>query len=86
VNREIQQSFLAWLTGQVLPPRPSILDYDQPAERWIEERVLPRRHRTTQRIVGEAWADERRPLPPVPTHVLQRLAGEREVRALVEGL
>ena len=49
MNREIQQSFLAWLTGQVLPPRPSILDY-------------------------------------VPTHVLQRLAGEREVRALVEGL
>ncbi len=83
VNREIEQSFLAWLTGAVLPPRPTILDYDRLAERWIEERVLPRRHRTTQRIVGEAWAEERRLLTPVPTHVLQRLAGEGEVRPVL---
>ena len=83
VNREIEQSFLAWLTGAVLPPRPTILDYDRLAERWIEERVLPRRHRTTQRIVGEAWVEERRLLTPVPTHVLQRLAGEGEVRPVL---
>ncbi|HBV94143.1 MAG TPA: hypothetical protein DEG26_05500, partial [Chloroflexi bacterium] len=84
VNREIEQSFLAWLTGEVLPPRPTILDYDRLAERWIEERVLPRRHRTTQRIVSEAWAEERRLLTPVPTHVLQRLAGEGEVGPVLD--
>ncbi len=84
VNREIQQSFLAWLTGQVLPLRPSILDYDRLAERWIEERVLPRRHRTTQRIIGEAWAEERRLLSQVPAHLLQRLAGEGEVRPVLD--
>jgi transposase len=83
VNREIEESFLAWLTGEVLPPRPTILDYDHLAERWIEERVLPRRHRTTQRIVGEAWAEERRLLTPIPVHVLQRLAGESEVRPVL---
>jgi transposase len=83
VNREIEQSFLAWLTGEVLPPRPTILDYDRLAERWIEERVLSRRHRTTQRIVSEAWAEERRLLTPVPAHVLQRLAGEGEVRPVL---
>jgi transposase len=83
VNREIEESFLAWLTGEVLPPRPTILDYDQLAERWIEERVLPRRHRTTQRVVGEAWAEERRLLTPIPVHVLQRLAGEGEVRPIL---
>jgi hypothetical protein len=66
VNREIEQSFLAWLTGARLPPRPTILDYDQLAERWIEERVLPPRHRTTQRVVGEAWIEERRLLTPSP--------------------
>ena len=81
---EIEQSFLAWLTGQVLPLRPTILDYDRLAERWIEERVLPRRHRTTQRIVGEAWAEERLLLTPVPAHVLQRLAGEGEVRPVLD--
>ena len=84
VNREIQQSFLAWLTGEVLPPRPTILDYDRLAERWIEERVLPRRHRTTGRIVGEAWEEERRLLTPVPIHVLQRLAGGGEVRPVLD--
>jgi hypothetical protein len=84
VNREIEQSFLAWLTGEVLPLRPTILDYDLLAERWIEERVLPRRHRTTQRIVGEAWAEEQRLLTPIPAHVLQRLAGEGEVRPVLD--
>jgi hypothetical protein len=46
------------------------LDYDQLAQRWIEERVLPRRHRTTRRVVGEAWEEERPLLTPIPTHVL----------------
>lgn len=49
----------------MLPLRPTILDYDQLAQRWIEERVLSRRHRTTGRIVAEAWAEERRLLTPV---------------------
>ena len=84
VNREIEQSFLAWLTGQVLPRRPTILDYDQLAERWIEERVLPHRHRTTHRIVAEAWEEERRLLTPIPAHVVPRLAGEGEVRLVLD--
>ena len=84
VNREIEQSFLAWLTGQVLPLRPTILDYDQLAERWIEERVLPHRHRTTHRVVAEAWEDERRLLTPIPAHVFPRLAGEGEVRPVLD--
>jgi hypothetical protein len=84
VNREIEQSFLGWLTGQALPPRPTILDYDQLAERSIEERVLPRRHRAIQRIVAEAWEEVRRLLTPVPLHVLQRVAGEGEVRPVLD--
>lgn len=54
--REVKEDFLPWLSGQVLPPRPSIADYDQFARVWREEVVLPRRHRTSGRIVGEAWA------------------------------
>jgi transposase len=76
VNREVQESFLAWLTGQVLPPRPAIADYDALAARWLAEVVQPRRHRTTKRVIAEAWHDERRLLTPVPEHLLQRLAGE----------
>jgi hypothetical protein len=44
------------------------------ARRWIQEVVLLRRHRTTGRIVGEAWAEERPLLAPLPPHLLARLA------------
>ncbi|MGH2427438.1 MAG: IS21 family transposase, partial [Candidatus Limnocylindria bacterium] len=59
LNREIKEDFLAWLTGQVLPGRPTLADYDVAARRWALEVVAMRRHRTTGRIVGEAWEVDR---------------------------
>src|SRR5205807_1194345 len=57
--RELKESLLPWLSGQVLPRTPTLADYDAMARRWIEEVVLKRQHRTTGRVVGEAWAEER---------------------------
>jgi transposase len=74
--RELKESFLAWLSGQRLPLRPTLADYDELARRWIVEVVLRRRHRTTRRVVGEAWADERSLLTPIPARVLAGLAGD----------
>src|SRR5207248_6452709 len=64
--RELKESLLPWLSGQPLPPVPSLAAYDALARRWIEEVVLVRRHRTTGRIVGEAWAEERPRLEAIP--------------------
>ena len=75
VIREVKEDFLAWLAGQVLPERPSLAWYDAAARRWALEVVATRRHRTTERIVGEAWADERAFLTPVPRRVLARYEG-----------
>jgi hypothetical protein len=75
LNRELKEDFLAWLTGQVLPERPTLADYDVAARRWALEIVATRRHRTTGRIVGEAWAAERELLTPVPRRVLARFEG-----------
>ena len=72
--RELKESLLPWLSGHVLPQHPTLTDYDGLARRWIQEVVLIRRHRTTQRIVGEAWAEERLLLAPVPAHLVGRLA------------
>ena len=76
VNREVQESFLAWLTGQVLTPRPTIGDYDVFAKQWLTEVVMPRRHRTTKRVIVEAWNQERRLLVAVPNHLIQRFTGD----------
>jgi transposase len=73
--REVKESLLPWLSGQVLPPRLTLADYDVLARRWVGEIVLPRRHRTTARIVGDAWTEERGVLRPIPPQVLSRLAG-----------
>ena len=64
----------------MLPSRPTIAEYDAAALRWIYERVLPRRN-TTQRIIGKAWAEERRLLTPEPGHLLERFAGDDGARA-----
>jgi hypothetical protein len=50
--------------------------------------VLHRRHRTTRRVVGEAWADERPLLTPIPARVLAGLAGDGDTapRAVVVDL
>lgn len=67
--RELKEGFLGWLSGQLLPPYPTIADYDALARLWIQEVVLVRRHRTTQRVVGEAWLEERQLLGGVPERV-----------------
>jgi transposase len=77
--RELKESLLPWLSGQVLPRTPTLADYDGLARRWISEVVLPRRHRTTQQIVGEAWAAERPLLDPIRPQLLSGLGGSAPV-------
>jgi hypothetical protein len=60
----------------VLPARLSLADYDALARGWVREIVAPRRHRTTARIVSDAWAEEQAVLRPIPARVLSRLAGD----------
>ena len=76
VIREVKEDFLAWLTGQVFPERPSLAWYDAMARRWTTEVVATRRHRTTGRVVGEAWAAERGLLTPVSRRLLARIEGQ----------
>jgi len=75
VIREVKEDFLTWLAGQVLPERPTLAWYDAAARRWTTEVVATRRHRTTERIIGEAWAEERALLTPVSRRVLARVEG-----------
>ncbi len=76
VIRELKEDFLRWLTGQVLPSRPSVADYDRLVRSWCEEVVATRRHRTTGRVVLEAWAEERQLLRAVPERMLASTQGE----------
>lgn len=82
VIREVKEDFLAWLGGQVLPERPTLAWYDAAARRWALEVVAKRRHRTTRRIVGEAWAEERPLLTPVSRRLLARIEGQQTLVAL----
>jgi hypothetical protein len=82
--REVKESFLAWLTGQVLPSSALIADYDRLALQWREEIVLPRRHRTIDTIVGDAWAEERPLLRPVPPRLLQGAARPARPLSLID--
>lgn len=75
--REVKEDFLRWLTGQVLPARPTLADYDRLARRWVIEVVAPRRHRTTGRVIGEAWEQERSLLREIPARITSGLQGER---------
>jgi len=74
--REVKESLVPWLSGQALPARLSLADYDALARGWVHEIVAPRRHRTTTRIVGDAWTEERAILRPIPARVLNRLVGD----------
>jgi transposase len=74
--RELKESFLPWLGGQELPLRPTIDDYDALARRWIVEIVLGRTHRTTGRIVGEAWAEEQTQLTPLAPRMRAGFGGD----------
>ena len=76
VIREIKEDFLAWLTGQVLPERPTLAWYDAAARRWAVEVHAARLHRTTGRVIGEAWADERPLLLPVSGRLIARMEGQ----------
>jgi transposase len=75
--REVKEDFLPWLTGQVLPHRPTLDDYDRFARRWALEVVATRRHRTTGRVIGEAWEQERELLREIPARIVSSLAGGR---------
>jgi transposase len=75
IIREVKEDFLAWLTGQPFPEHPTLAWYDEQARRWALEVVATRRHRTTKRIVGEAWAAERPLLTPVSRRLLARMDG-----------
>lgn len=75
IIREVKEDFLAWLTGQVLPERPTLAFYDEAARRWALEVVARHHHRTTKRVVGEAWAEERGLLTPVSARLLARFEG-----------
>jgi hypothetical protein len=57
-------------------------DYDALARRWIQEVVLRRRHRTTKRIVGYAWADERPLLRAIPERLLAKYTANLSVLPL----
>ena len=68
--RETKESMVPWLAGQILPSRPLLADYDRLGRAWIEEIILPRRHRTTTRVIGDAWTQERPLLGPLPARLL----------------
>jgi transposase len=74
--REVKESLLPRRSGQVLPRDPTLADYDALARRWIQEVVLGRRHRTTGRVIGEAWAEEQASLAPLPARVQAQVAGQ----------
>ena len=76
VIREIKEDFLAWLTGQVLPERPTLAWYDGAARRWAIEVHAARRHRTTGRVIADAWAEERPLLLPVSGRLIARMEGQ----------
>jgi len=73
--QEVKADLLPWLTGQPLPPRPTIGDYEALARRWAHEVVGARRHRTTGRIVADAWREEKEALRALPERLIASLAG-----------
>ncbi|MCC6495799.1 MAG: hypothetical protein IT193_06020 [Propionibacteriaceae bacterium] len=73
--REVKEILLPWLSGQVLPAWPVLADYDALARRWVEEIVAARRHRTTGRLIGDAWREEQPTLTAIPPRVLATVAG-----------
>jgi transposase len=75
VIRELKEDFLAWATGQPLPSRPMLADYDRLAAQWCTQVVATRRHRTTGRVVAEAWSTERQLLRQIPERVLASRRG-----------
>ena len=75
VIREVKHDFLAWLTGQVFPEHPTLAWYDAQARAWATGVHARRRHRTTGRVIGEAWEAERPLLLPVSGRLVARMEG-----------
>jgi transposase len=50
--RELKESMLPWLSGQLLPRYPTLTDYHALAHRWIEQVVALANTRTTQTDCG----------------------------------
>lgn len=71
--REVKEDFLPWLSGQILPARPSLDDYARFARAWRSEVVLPRRHRTSGEVIGIAWDRERSSLMSLPPGLPDRI-------------
>lgn len=44
--RELKEGFWGWLSSQLLPPHPTIADYDALVRLWIQELVLRRAERS----------------------------------------
>jgi transposase len=84
VIRELKEDFLRWLTGQILPSRPSLGDYDRLVRSWCEQVVASRRHRTTGRVVVEAWAEERQLLQPLPDRLRAQTEGHDVPAAVID--
>jgi transposase len=84
--REVKESLLPWLSGRVLPARLTLADYDALARRWVMEVVALRRHRTTGRLIGDAWAEERALLTPISPRVLATLTGEGQPTAVASAV
>ena len=57
------------------PERPTLAWYDEAARRWAIEVHAKRRHRTTGRVIREAWAEERPLLLPVSGRLIARMEG-----------
>ncbi len=74
--RELKEDFLAWLSGQPTPLHATLSWYDAMAARWVEEVIMPRRHRTTGQVVAASWAAERPVLRQIPARILAATAGE----------
>lgn len=75
IIREVKEDFLPWLTGQSLSPHPSLPDYEELGRRWASEVVGTRTHRTTGRVVQEAWLEEVALLDPIPDRLLVEMTG-----------
>lgn len=78
VVREVKEDLLRWITGQVLPTTPMIADYDTLARRWALDVVATRTHRTTKRVIGQAWAEEQALLRPIPERIGSLVSGGAE--------
>jgi transposase len=82
--REVKEDFLCWLTGQGLPPHPTLADYHAAGRRWALEIVGARTHRTTKRVVRQAWAEERGLLRPIPARLLVQSEGLQVVANVID--